>query len=290
MLEKFLSKPIELEINNKTITFSTIDDFEFSLNARTSISSDRVTGMISASFDELNDELKSICSAKFELDRLLSESPEKSTGINMRLKSLDTAIFSKENDWRDIFIALNGYDSINLSKHKNIALKMYLQYLKNRSNIANKIKNKLEIKKRLAQKGDDAQIETLMSISNNLSTIESHAETLRSESNLVQIPKAKSISLEIGNGDSIDIYLAEYQCKLISNNGIKFIDSDNIEHALELGENKIGRGKDCNVKLNEGMREISRLHLLIDNDGHKKIKLTDLSVQGTYLPKQISFK
>lgn len=110
MLSRLLTKQIELKIDNKVISFSTIDDFEFSLNARTSISPDRVTGMISLSFDELNDELKSIGAAKFELNRLLSESPEISTGITMRLKSLDTTIFSKEHGWRDIFIALNSND------------------------------------------------------------------------------------------------------------------------------------------------------------------------------------
>jgi len=66
----------------------------------------------------------------------------------MRLKSIDTAIFSKEHSWRNIFIALNNHESLPVCKYKNIALKLYIQYLGNRLNIAKNIKNELEIKRK----------------------------------------------------------------------------------------------------------------------------------------------
>lgn len=289
MLAKLLAKPIELEINNKIISFSNVDDFEFALTARTSVSTDRVEDMLSSSVNELNDELKSIVSAKFELNKLVSEFPDVSSGITMRLKTLDTAIFSKEHDWRDIFIALNRFDAISSTKFKNIALKKYLQYLKNRSNIANKIKSKLEIKERIANSAGNSQIET--ETPSSLSTIEADATELASDKNLVRLPKANSVLLEINDGDAFDIYLADYKCKLIINHGIKFIDSDNNEYELELvGENKIGRGKDCDIKMHDSLREVSRLHLIIVNEGKNKLRLTDLSAQGTFLPKQINFE
>lgn len=293
MLSKLLSKPIELQVGNKTITFSSIDDFEFSLNARTAITPDRVVSMISATFDEINDELKSIGAAKFELDRLSSESPDVSTGITMRLKTIDTAIFSKEHSWRDIFIALNGYDSLNLSKYKNIALKKYLQYLKNRSNIANNIKAQMEFNRNRSGENKSSDFNdtmTIMATPDSLSTIEADTDTLHKELNLSRLPKANPAILEINEGDTIDIYLAKYKCKLVSDNGLKFIDIDNVSHVIEPGRCKVGRGKESDIKLSDSLREISRLHLLIETDGQNEIKCTDLSVQGTYFPNEINFK
>lgn len=288
MLAKFLTKPIELNIGNKSIIFSTIDDFEFSLNARTAITPDRITETFSATLDELNEESSSIDIALKELGSLISQSPEVSGGINMRLKLIDTSIFSKEHNWRDIFIALNGYDSLPLSRYKNIALKMYLRYLKNRLNIIKSIKNHLQTNKStLEQQKKDNENATIFSNSLSLTTLESDVGVLNSELDLVRIPKANPIDLVIIDGEAIDIYVSKHKCKLVARNGIKFIDTDNIEYTLQLGENKIGRGKGCTVKLNEGMREISRLHLLIVNHDHRKLQLTDLSVQGTYLTKEV---
>jgi len=286
MLEKFLSKPIELNINNKTIRFSTIDDFEFSLDARTCISPNRIMDMMSASSAELNDEVKSIAVAKDELGRIVSQAPDTSGGITIRLKTIDTSIFSKEHNWRDIFIALNGYDSFNLSRHKNIALKLYLQYLRNRCGIASSIKK--EIEKRKGIKPQEKHNHISDNVPNHLSTLEVNTEDLNSDLIMSRIPKAKSVSFEISAGDTVDIFIAGYECKIISDNGIKFIDPDKNTHSLKIGESKIGRDKGCDIKINESMREISRLHLLIINDGNKVIKLVDVSVRGTYLPKNIS--
>ncbi len=125
-----------------------------------------------------------------------------------------------------------------------------------------------------------------MSIPHGLSTIESDVDILNSELDLVRISKDSPIILEMDEGETIEIYVSKYKCKLIAKNGIKFIDTDDVEYPLELGENKIGRGKGCNVKLSGYMREISRSHLLIVNYDNSKLKLTDLSAKGTYLPQR----
>ncbi len=163
---------------------------------------------------------------------------------------------------------------------------MYIRYLGNRSNIARDIKNELEIKSKALNKPVDISDITMLPTEQILSTIEVEADKLGFPLDMIRIPKNKPIDIEINEGEVVDIYIAKYKCNLISKNGIKFIDNDGFEHMLTLDENKIGRGKACNVKFGSDLREISRVHLLIVNYNHKKLQITDLSAQGSYLPKR----
>lgn len=280
MLERLFTSPVELTVNDKTVLFNSIEDFKFSLDARTSIPLDKITDTINSSLGELLLELEAIDTARKKLSKLLSQSPEVSSGINMRLKSTNLAIFTKDNGWRDIMTGLNQEGSIELCKYKQIALKTYLQYLSNRSDMIKSIQTALE-KMHVAEdlKEDDFSVSQLRTGSLDISK---DPEIHHNKEGMVSMVRGKPVIVKIKEGDKIELLLSEHKCELIVKDGIKFIDYNNIEYPIEIGKNKIGRGHDCSVKFQDGEQEISRLHIVIVNHDHKKLEITDLSSHGTY--------
>jgi hypothetical protein len=96
------------------------------------------------------------------------------------------------------------------------------------------------------------------------------------------LEKGESTSFDVKEGDEISLLLANYQCKLIIRDGIKFVDNNGVVHPMILGENKVGRGSECKVRFMDSMQRISRLHLTIIIHDNNRLELTDLSTYGTY--------
>jgi len=279
MLQKFFTNPVELLINDKAVLFNSIDDFEFAIDARTAIPLDKITDTMNSSLSELRLESDAIAVAKDTLSKLVSQSPETSSGITMRLKSINSAVFSKDNGWRDIITALNGDESFELCKYKQIALKTYLRYLSNRLGMISSVQ--LELEKNQSMKEDSHELSMLKTASLDLND-SSDATIQSSRSGMMTLPKGKPVIVYLKEGDKIELLLSKYKCELHAIDGIKFIGSDNVQHPIELGKNKIGRGQGCSVKLPDKMQEISRVHLSIVNHDHNKLELTDLSTHGTH--------
>lgn len=278
MLQRFFTHPIELTINDKPVMFNSVEDFEFALEARTAIPLDKITSSVKASLQELQQEAEAIAIAEDKLSHMMSKSPETSDGITMRLKSIDSSIFSKDNGWRDIIIGLNSDESFESCKYKQVALKTYLRYLSNRLEMVKSIRAELEKQNSGSESINLAQART------GAFEIDEELEPTLSDSRagMMKMPKGKSIMLGIKQGDRIEFILAKYACKLFVGESIMFSDSHGVEHPINIGINKVGRGHACSVKISSELHEISRVHLIIANHNDKKLEITDLSTHGTY--------
>lgn len=274
MLNKLLSKPLELKIDGKLITFNSVEDFEFNLHARTTIPLDKITEAIKATRGELDLESNAIVIAKEKITEL-TEKPSKSGEITQNLKAINPVVFSNDHGWRDIFFALKKDQSSDSSKYKQIALTMYIQYLSNRQEMIKTVKAQIELNNSSAEAPNFRTGE--LEIDDNFDS-----KDLAKQLGMTKMPVAEYVSFEINENIEIPLLLANYQCKLIYKDGIKFVDSDKVEYPMIIGLNKIGRGRECNVKFADTMQRISRLHLMIINHDNKKVELTDLSSYGTY--------
>jgi FHA domain-containing protein len=283
MLKKLLTKPVELTIDGKAITFKSIDDFKFALDARSAVPLEKVTEALKSTPSELDLESNAIVIAIEQITELLDQTSE-SGEITQSLKAINPVIFSNDNDWRDIFFALKKDHSANSSKYKQLALTAYLQYLSNRQEMIQIIKAKSEQDNELKGKSEAPEFRTgELDIDDNFDS-----KVLAKELGMNNMPTAEYVVLEINAGEEIALLLANYQCKLIVKEGIKFVDHENIEHPIMIGMNKIGRGRECKVRFTDTTQRISRLHLIIINHDNKKLELTDLSTYGThYLKKTI---
>ncbi len=276
MLQNFFSHPIELTISDKPVMFNSVEDFEFALDARTAIPLDKITSTVKASLQELKQEAEAIAVAEDKLSQMMSKSPDTSNGITMRLKSIDSSIFSKDNGWRDIIIGLNHDDSFESCKYKQVALKTYLRYLSNRLGMIKSVQAELE-------KQDDKESINLAQAKTGAFEVNEEVEpTLYDfKAGMMKLPKGKSIMLDIKQGDRLEFILAKYACTLLVGEDIIFIDSNATEYPINIGINKVGRGHGCSVKVSSDLHEISRVHMIIANHNDKKLELTDLSTHGT---------
>ncbi|MBL1142021.1 MAG: FHA domain-containing protein [Proteobacteria bacterium] len=278
MLQRFFTHPIEITIHDKAVMFNSVEDFEFALEARTAIPLDKITSAIKSSVHDLQQEAEAIAVAEDKLAHMMSKSPETSDGITMRLKSIDSSIFSKDNGWRDIIIGLNSDDSFESCKYKQVALKTYLRYLSNRLEMIKLIQAELEKQDANKQSISLATAKTGAFEINN----EVESTLIDSKSGMTKLPKGKSVILDVKQGDRIEFILAKYKCELLVGEDIKFIDSNGTECLINIGINKVGRGHACSVKFSSELHEISRVHLVIANHNDQKLELTDLSTHGTY--------
>jgi hypothetical protein len=278
MLQRFFTHPLELTIHNKSVVFNTLEDFEFALDARTAIPLDKITEAMNASSEELQQEAESIEIASETLANMMSESPETSSGLTMRLKTTDSSIFSKDNGWRDIMIGLNNNESLESCKFKQVALKIYLKYLSNRLGLIQSVQAERE---KSAVKNKES-ISLAHAKTGAFEMEELEPTLIDSKSGMTKLPKGKAVRIDIKPGDRVELILAKYRFKLLVEEDVIFVDSDDVHYPINIGKNKIGRGHGCSVKLSSDMHEISRVHLVVANHNDKILELTDLSTHGTY--------
>lgn len=280
MLQKIFTKPLELNIGEKVITFKSMEDFQFAMNARTMLPQTRIIEAISSAANELNMELNTIDIAIEQITELIKQSEENE--VTQKLKAINPVIFSSDNNWRDIFFALKKHRSAESSQYKLIALKAYLQYLNNRKETIQSMKARLDKLENKFGQSEPVQFRTgELDIDENFDS-----KVLAKELGMNSMPTGEYVSLDVEAGDEISLLLANYQCKLIVRDGIRFIDQDSESYPITTGMNKVGRGRECSIRFNDTIQRISRLHLIIINHDNKKLELSDVSTYGTYYQKQ----
>ena len=282
MLNKFFSKPVELAIGEQTLRFCSIPDFEFCLTGRTSVPSKKISELVKQSTKKLKNEAVTIKDIEKRFVAILSRSIEDPNSINQAMRELDPSIFSQDHSWRSIIAALNeGGDDLN--PFRRVALVKYMQYLASRQEI---IKYLYSEKQKYANgKVEESEEQPQDKLSGTLILESTLFEPVKDgkDDEFERMPKGEVISLNIRPGKEIDIRLSKHKCRLSNKNGMAFIDQNGKSHPLSNGRNVIGRDTSSNVKIDSTLRDISRLHLLVENLGDNRLQLTDMSSHGTFL-------
>ncbi|OGT35981.1 MAG: hypothetical protein A2W28_08680 [Gammaproteobacteria bacterium RBG_16_51_14] len=282
MFNKFFSKPIELHIGEQTFKFCSLSDFEFSLAGRTSVPSKKITSMVKLSPEELKKEALTIKGIEKRFVTILSKSIEEPGSINRALREMDPQIFSQDYGWRDIISALNE-GGVELDEFRRISLVKYMQYLSSRQEI---IKYLYSEKKKHTKTRAESDEGTGVDFKETLILENTLFEPLQRGSDngdLERLPKGESVSLSLKSGREIEILLSKHKCKLIGGDKIQFVDQSGRNYTLKQGRNVIGRDSISTVMLDPALRDISRLHLVIEIDGENRMQLTDLSSHGTFM-------
>jgi len=195
------------------------------------------------------------------------------------------ASFSKDYGWRSIMASLQKADagsSPMIKDFRHTALVKYMQYLAARQQI---LKEFRALKKRgkqlpqgldlLAREGSGAQEQAE----------QERAERKRAENRgFERLPKGEPISLEIEEGQEVNMILSKHKCRIVMDRQPKFVGLSAEPILLEPGRTAIGRDTANDIVADNSCRDISRLHLVVEYRPRKNIQLTDLSSHGTYLP------
>jgi len=101
-----------------------------------------------------------------------------------------------------------------------------------------------------------------------------------------RMPKGEVVTVTMAPGTKMTLMLSKHKCGLIAKDGIQFIDHMGKAYILGKGRNIIGRDTVSTVILDPSLRDISRVHLVIENIDDSSIQLTDLSSHGCFLAKK----
>jgi len=239
--------------------------------------------MVKFSTEQLKKEARTIKDIEKRFVSILSKSIEDTNSINRAIRELDPLIFSQDHAWRDIIGGLNNGEE-ELNPFRRIALVKYMQYLSSRQEI---IKYLYTEKKRLLQEPADKETADATEFKETLlldSTVFEPSPDDINGAEITRMPKGEIVTITLIPNEEINVVLSKHRCKLAANGGIKFTDQAGRIYTIGKGRNLIGRDAVSNVMIEPSLRDVSRLHLVIENFGDCTLQLTDLSSHGTYIP------
>lgn len=284
MLNKFFARPLELTIGDQTLKFSSVADFEFSMAGRSAVPSKKITDMVKFSTDQLKKEAKTIKDIEKRFVSILSVSIEDPGSINRALRELDPLIFSQDHGWRDIITSLNNGDE-DYNPFRRIALVKYMQYLSSRQEIIKYLyseKKKLLKDNSTDESADGSVFKETLILDNTV--FEPIADNNNKDTQFEKMPKGEAVTINLKSGNELDILLSKHKCKIIAGETLQFVDQMGRSFPLNKGRNVIGRDSVSTVMLDPALRDVSRLHLVIENFDNNSIQLTDMSSHGTFIP------
>ena len=296
MLEKLFSKALTLTIGGEDISFNSLTEFEFALGGRTNVPATKLADLIMLSPDELKREAKSIKSVEKRFVDILSRSIEQPGEIGKLVREVDIQVFSNDYEWRNIFKALNQQDE-NGDELRRVAVVKYMQYLRSRQDV---IKQTYKVKQKEAEKSGKVESKTSKTAGDPTSPMEDTKDFIKetnifdsisievpqdaSASSFTRLPKGEAIHITPYDGTEFEMKLSKHHFVFRNGEIMEIVDEYGAVHQLNPGKNIVGRDSVCNVVVANSLRDVSRMHLIIEPLDDGTIRFTDLSSHGTFLP------
>lgn len=284
-------QPLELVVGDQIMRFASVQEFEFSLNGRTALPSQKISALMKLSPRELKAEAFTIAELEKRFFSILQRSED--ITINSAMSKLDPTIFSQDHGWRSIIAELNECGE-EYRDFKLAALKKYMQYLASRKTLLMGLYTE---KKAIMEKADEIKDHTMFSKVDKLSATSNLESTMsggsasdatqifqpvrKREPVTRQLPRGEPVIIQLRFGEDVEIKLSKHIFKLAWTSGLELIDQEGQHYMLAAGRNLVGRDSECDISLNPSLKDISRKHLIIENLGDNRLKLTDLSTHGT---------
>lgn len=280
-----LENALQLTLGDKTLTFNSLDEFEFALSGRTEVPWERLARSFQLSGEELKREATGIKRVEKQFVEILSKTMEDHTTIGKHFGGMDTKIFSNDHQWRDIVDALNAQGP-EYDEFKRLALVKYMQYLTSRQEVVQSIYTRRKRVGNGAIAGPDAQSDQSMKETVVFDLTQTQMAPIEKEEQMGRLPKGEPVEVPLLPGEEITILLSKHRFRLQPGNEYHLIDDSGGDYILSSGHNFVGRETDCEIMVNHGYRDVSRKHLLIDLSEPGIARLTDFSSHGSSIAEQ----
>ena len=286
MFRRMPTDVLSISVDGDRYVFQSPQDFEFALNGRTGLPAPKIAALSRLDDDELLREAEAIRAVEQRFAQALSGTLEDITSVGPFLKAMEPSIISQDNSWRSIITALNGIDRIP-ETYKKIALVKYMQYLTSRQEVVKSLYANRQPRSTGEGRPANASAvyrptarfrETMLINLNEISDMERH------EMSFSRLPKGETVGVDLEEDHAIDLLLAKHQCRILLRDRLLFVDQGGHDSELRVGRNVVGRDATSDVIMDASLRDVSRKHLIVESDGERQIKLTDISSHGTSLP------
>lgn len=289
MLKRLFERSVELSVGAGQLRFKDLGQLEYALKDKTALSSDSVSALGKLSDDGLIREAEAYRSMEQRIVDMLS-SP--GNNVEQFLKRLELDQISEDHDWRDLIGAIRTLDE-GCEPYKKAALLKYVAYLSAAQDVIRTIRvnrlgsvDKSDDRVRGKPNADLAQRQRLMFDLQALSAI-GGTPALSDENGFSRMSKGETMEVQFGEHQSLDIVLAKYRFSLVSGRPFLLVDETGHDLKLRPGKNIIGRSARCGVTLDSAFGAVSRKHLVVEIDQKDRVRLTDISTLGTFLPRDL---
>lgn len=287
MLKRLLERPVELQLGAGQLKFKSSKELEYALSGKTAVSSGRV-----AALGRLDDPALARVSDGYQLmeQRIVGALSQPGNGIDQFLARADLEEISEDHDWRAIFAALRTLDGPG-EIYKKTALVKYLEYLTSGQEVvrtirANRFGGGMPAKPRSpsdAATTSPTRQDLIFDLEELSGT--DQAGSLRSNDNFARVLKGETLEIQFGPHQSLAMVLAKYRFTLVSGDPYLLLDETGHDVKVRPGKNIVGRSSQSDIVIDGAYGAISRKHLIIEIDASGKVKLTDISTLGTFVPK-----
>ena len=98
-----------------------------------------------------------------------------------------------------------------------------------------------------------------------------------------RLPKGETLEVELEPNTTFSLRLAKSVCGIVHRGRLIFLDDKGQETSLREGKNIIGRDAGADIIMDPNLRDVSRKHLIVESDGSKIVRVTDISSHGTWV-------
>ena len=281
---------LAISVTGTEYSFSRAEEFEFALAGRTCVPAAKVTALSELADEALLREAEGIRAVERRFSDALSGQLEEVTTVSSFLKELEPSLISQDHDWRAIIAALNGIPKLH-EAYKKLALVKYMQYLRSRQEVVRTLYAN--------RRRDDEMDEPISAGSTNdvdsgsplretvIFDVEKIDAIRRKEAMAFsRIPKGETVQIPIDPNGILELRLARHRCQIIHRGALMFVDEQGRDHSLPPGRSIVGRDASSDIIMNSSFRDVSRKHLILESDGERTIRITDISSHGTSIPPQ----
>ena len=286
MFRKIPTDVLSIYIEGDNYVFQSPQDFEFALNGRTCLPAPKIAALSRLDDNELLREAEAIRAVEQRFSQALSGTLEDITSVGPFLKAMEPTIISQDNNWRSIIMALNDVDRVP-ETYKKIALVKYMQYLTSRQEVVKSLYANRQPRSTAEDRpvnGSAVYRPTARFRDTMLINLSDISEMERHEISFSRLPKGETVEIALQRDHAVDLLLAKHQCRILLQDRLLFVNQEGHDSELRVGRNIVGRDATSDVIMDSGLRDVSRKHLIVENDGVGQVKLTDISSHGTSLP------
>lgn len=263
---------LDLELDGRLLHFGRPDDFAFALAGRTAIPHRRLAQL--GQFDTIT--LVREATALRHLEQRLFEALEGSLqgrrSLHDALGAMGAGAFAPEFDWRGLFAALNRLGR-EFELFRRIAVAKYLQFLGAQQHVIGLF---LRLHGKAGASLPESEEALFLDLPEGADEVDGRRE-------LVELRRGEPYELRLPRGEALALRLADRGFSLIAGQPVTLLDERGKVYALASGMNCVGRDLGNDVAVDTAYRTVSRRHLLIEVNGHDRLRLIDLSTHGTWV-------
>lgn len=277
------TKPVRLRIDDALLTFTTLRDFEFCLDARTEVPASKVASLLKQPVEALRREAEAIRDVEQRLMAVLTSDLQERRGLSHGMRALDRQLFSQDYRWRSIVSGLDASPEAS-DDFRRAALVRYVQYLRSRQRTLREAfeeRNRQEQTKPAPEPPRNPEVpaalrETVIFDVDELIPREGGPQ-------LEALPRGQPVNYRAA-GRAMELHLSGHRFRLTTDpKALVLSDSLGGEYPLSAGRNFVGRDLGNDVVIDAGFRDVSRRHLVIEALDEHLIQFTDLSSHGTHI-------